>query len=101
MRIAPVGAAHRVLVELVQHSGASPASFLDPELDDRSVFDDRCVSEHRHDIGVADRGKRDAEGVERIRHLFREESGVCAEPSAQELAECVRLLDRLGARRVR
>ena len=62
------------------------------------MLDDRCISQHRHDVRVADRGQRDAEGVERIRHLFWEESGVRAEPAAQELAERVRLLDRLGAR---
>ena len=62
------------------------------------MLDDRRIPQHGHDVGVADRGERDAEGVQCIRNLFREEGGVRTEAAAEELAERVRLLDGLRAR---
>ena len=80
------------------HPGAVAARGLDPELDDRGALGHRLVAEDDHELGVADRRERQPEGVEGLARLFRQDGGVGAEPLAQEPAERVGLLDRLGAR---
>ena len=84
---------------IVEDPGAVAPRRLDPEVDDRRALDDRHVAEHDDDVGVADRGERQPVGVERAGDLLRQHRLVRVEPDAQQLAERVRLLDRLRARR--
>ena len=91
-----VGAAHGLLVELVQDARALAPRRLDPEVDDRRPLGDGHVAEDDDHLCVADRRQRQPVRVERVGDLFREDRLVPAEP-AQELRERVRLLDRLRA----
>ena len=78
--------------------GAGAAGGPQPEVDDRRALDDGLVAEHDHELGVADRRERQAEGVERAARRSGR-TAVCApRPRAQELAERVGLLDGLRAR---
>ena len=86
------------VVRVVEDPGAVAAGRLDPEVDDRRALDHRHVAEHDDDVGVADRREWEPVGVERAGDLLRQHRLVGVEPDAQQLAERVRLLDRLGAR---
>ena len=92
-REAAPGLADRTIDDL----GARTARGLDPEVDDRGPLDDGIVAEDHDQLGVPDRGQREPERVERGADVLGHDRAVGAEAPAQELAQRVRLLHRLGA----
>ena len=78
--------------------GSVSACLLDPQLDDRGAVGDALLADHDDELRVRDRGERGTKGVERRGGCLWQNGGVGAEPGAEEPAERVGLLDRLGAR---
>jgi hypothetical protein len=60
--------------------GAGSARGLDPEVDDRSPLDDRIVADDHDQLGVPDRGQRQAERVKRGADVLWHDRAVGAEP---------------------
>ncbi len=82
-------------INRVEDLRAVPPRRLDPEIDDGSELDDRHVAEDDDRVGVANRRERKSEAVERAGDFLWKHRLVRVEAGAQELAERVRVLDRL------
>jgi hypothetical protein len=97
--VALVGEAAAALegVAGVLDPGTLAPSGLDPELDDRRALRYGLVAEDDDELRVADGVERQTERVERGARLLGQDRCVRSETRAHQSAQCVRLLDRLGA----
>ena len=78
--------------------GSVAAGLLDPEVDDGSALDDRVVADDEDDLRLPDGAQRKPERLECVRGRLGKHRRVRVESAAQQAAERVSELGRLGAR---